>query len=86
MFWAQPDTPNFSLGIGRNAVHLKTEFTAIVDGTNGDTLLEPSKLRSGSRKLRLAAVSSSPGIEKDGRFSLMPAPIPLASKTCCVWR
>ena len=45
------DTPNFSLGIGRNAVHLKTEFTAIVDGTNGDTLLEPVKAEIGQSEV-----------------------------------
>lgn len=39
----ETDTPNFSLGISGNAVHLKTRFIAIVDGTNGDTLLEPVK-------------------------------------------
>ncbi len=34
------DTPNFSVSIGK-PVDLKTEFHAIVDGTNGDTTLDP---------------------------------------------
>jgi AsmA-like protein len=35
------DTPNFALRISRHPVHLKTEFHAIVDGGDGDTLLQP---------------------------------------------
>lgn len=34
------DTPDFRVSKGK-AVDLKTEFHAIVDGTNGDTMLEP---------------------------------------------
>ena len=33
------DTPNFSLDVSENPVHLKTEFDATVDGTSGDTHL-----------------------------------------------
>ena len=35
------DVPNFSLKRGGNAVHLTTTFESIVDGTDGDTLLQP---------------------------------------------
>lgn len=35
------DTPDFSVKIAGNRVHLKTAFNAIVDGTDGDTLLQP---------------------------------------------
>lgn len=35
------DTPDFALGVAGNPVHLKTEFTALVDGVNGDTFLRP---------------------------------------------
>jgi hypothetical protein len=38
------DTPDFRVGEGQ-AVHLTTDFHAIVDGTSGDTLLEPVKAR-----------------------------------------
>ncbi|RPJ50489.1 MAG: hypothetical protein EHM23_35295, partial [Acidobacteria bacterium] len=31
----ETDTPNFGLDVSRNTVHLKTQFHAIVDGTNG---------------------------------------------------
>jgi hypothetical protein len=34
------DTPDFHIDIAAQPVHLKTRFTAIVDGTNGDTWLE----------------------------------------------
>jgi hypothetical protein len=35
------DIPNFKLRISGHPVHLKTEFHAIVDGGDGDTLLQP---------------------------------------------
>ena len=37
----ETDTPDFSVKISGNPVHLRTEFNAIVDGTDGDTLLQP---------------------------------------------
>jgi hypothetical protein len=37
----ETDTPNFDLGISGNKVHLKTQFSAVVDGVNGDTILRP---------------------------------------------
>ncbi len=37
------DTPDFKLDHGGEAVHLTTEFHAIVDGTNGNTYLQPVK-------------------------------------------
>lgn len=37
----ETDTPNFDLGISGNPVHLKTQFSAVVDGVTGDTLLRP---------------------------------------------
>lgn len=36
-------TPDFSVGISGQPVHLTTEFKAIVDGTDGDTYLQPVK-------------------------------------------
>lgn len=35
------DTPDFSVSSSKRPVHLKTEFAAVVDGTSGDTYLEP---------------------------------------------
>ncbi|MCB9383004.1 MAG: hypothetical protein H6509_00195 [Bryobacterales bacterium] len=35
------DTPDFSVSSSKQPVHLKTEFSAIVDGTSGDTYLQP---------------------------------------------
>jgi hypothetical protein len=37
----QTDTPDFTLKSSGNPVHLKADFSAIVDGTDGDTLLQP---------------------------------------------
>jgi hypothetical protein len=37
----ETDTPDFDLGISGNKLRLKTQFRAIVDGVNGDTLLQP---------------------------------------------
>ncbi len=37
----ETNTPDFSLGIGGNPVPLETQFHAIVDGTTGDTMLDP---------------------------------------------
>jgi hypothetical protein len=35
------DTPDFTVSIVGHPVHLKTDFQATVDGTNGDTVLHP---------------------------------------------
>jgi hypothetical protein len=35
------DTPDFAISVAKHPVHLKTKFTAVVDGTSGDTYLEP---------------------------------------------
>lgn len=37
----ETDTPNFQLDRYETPVHLRTKFHALVDGTNGDTQLEP---------------------------------------------
>ncbi len=38
-------TPDFSLDVSGNPVPLETEFHSIVDGTNGNTLLQPVRAR-----------------------------------------
>ncbi len=35
------DTPGFTVKVSGNPVHLTTQFKAVVDGTDGDTLLQP---------------------------------------------
>jgi len=37
----ETDTPDFAVKISENRVHLKTEFNVVVDGKDGDTLLQP---------------------------------------------
>ena len=39
----ETDTPDFSVAISGHSVPLHTEFHAVVDGTDGDTYLEPVK-------------------------------------------
>jgi hypothetical protein len=39
------DIPNFRLSVGGHPVDLKTEFHSIVDGGDGDTLLQPVKAK-----------------------------------------
>ena len=41
----QTDTPNFRVNISGHPVPLHTDFHAIVDGTDGDTYLDPVKAR-----------------------------------------
>ena len=41
----QTDTPDFQIAISGHPVPLHTEFHAIVDGTDGDTYLDPVKAR-----------------------------------------
>jgi hypothetical protein len=45
------DTPDFKLDVSGNPVHLKTEFQAAVDGTDGDTRLEPVNAQWGTISL-----------------------------------
>lgn len=42
------DTPDFSLDAGEHGIPLKTQFHAVVDGTSGDTYLQPVKATLGS--------------------------------------
>jgi hypothetical protein len=37
----ETDTPDFGLKSGGHPIHLKTTFHSVVDGTNGDTILDP---------------------------------------------
>ena len=41
----QTDTPDFQIAVSGHRVPLHTDFHAIVDGTDGDTYLEPVKAR-----------------------------------------
>jgi hypothetical protein len=41
----QTDTPDFSIAVSGHRVPLHTEFHAIVDGTDGDTYLDPVKAK-----------------------------------------
>jgi len=41
------DTPDFKLDVSGNPVHLQTQFQAAVDGTDGDTKLEPVNAQFG---------------------------------------
>jgi len=45
------DTPDFTITRAGNAVHLRTRFHAIIDGTDGDTLLQPVTARFGRSEI-----------------------------------
>ena len=47
----QTDTPEFVLKVSGNPVHLTTQFHAIVDGTDGDTYLQPVRAQFGHSSL-----------------------------------
>ncbi len=56
------DTPDFQLDRGGDAVHLTTQFHAIVDGTNGNTYLRPVKAHFlNSDIVTSGAVAGHPG-------------------------
>lgn len=61
----ETDTPDFSLDVSGHRVPLQTEFHAIVDGTDGDTYLEPVKakvLRSSfTAKGKVVRLKNAPG-------------------------
>ncbi len=56
------DVPDFQVDRGGRAVHLTTEFHAVVDGTNGNTYLRPVKAHFlKSSVITKGEVASSPG-------------------------
>jgi hypothetical protein len=66
----ETDTPNFDLGISGNRLHLKTQFSAVVDGVNGDTLLRPVSAQFlGSRIVAQGGVTQVAG--EKGRIILL---------------
>lgn len=65
------ETPDFQLSSVGNPVHLKTQFHAVVDGTNGNTFLKP-----------VNAVLQSSRFETEGGVSRLPSD--KTGKTVCV--
>jgi hypothetical protein len=58
------DTPDFSVSVSGHKVHLKTEYSAVVDGTNGDTELKPVYAQFlGSSVLAEGEVTGTPGVK-----------------------
>ncbi len=58
------DTPDFRLDGVNNTVPLKTQFHAIIDGTNGDTLLQPVNAQLGSSSIVCrGGVAGKPGVK-----------------------
>lgn len=58
------DTPDFALKVSGQPVHLKTQFHAIVDGTDGDTYLEPVNAQFGrSKVVARGGVYGKPGVK-----------------------
>jgi hypothetical protein len=66
----ETDTPDFDLGISGNKLRLKTQFSAVVDGVDGDTLLRPvSAQLLGSTIVARGGVTQVAG--KNGRIILL---------------
>ncbi len=57
----ETDTPDFSSDISGNPVHLRTQYKAVVDGTNGNTLLDPVRA-----EFLHSQVKASGGVYKSG--------------------
>lgn len=58
------DTPDFTVKTGGHPVHLKTQFHAIVDGTDGDTYLDPVNAQFGrSSIVARGGVYGRPGVK-----------------------
>ncbi len=56
------DTPDFSVNSGRHPVDLSTTFHAIVDGANGDTLLQPVDSHFGKTTVHTTgSIAGTPG-------------------------
>lgn len=70
----QTDTPNFSLDTVGRPVPLHTDFSATVDGTNGDTLLHPVNARL--VKTLIVTDGKVVGIPQQGHLITMDAVIP----------
>lgn len=60
------DTPDFRLRTGGEAMHLQTHFHARVDGTTGDTWLEPVDATLGHSQLRAKGKIVRVGIGRGG--------------------
>jgi AsmA-like protein len=63
-------TPDFTLDIGGEALPLNTTFTAIVDGTNGDTILDNVSATLGHTPLQARGGVVHMGEEKDRTVEL----------------
>lgn len=46
-------TPDFDLQVGGRPLPLTTEFTVVVDGTNGNTYIQPARARLGETPIRV---------------------------------
>jgi hypothetical protein len=58
------ETPDFQLKSAGNPVALRTDYKAVIDGTNGDTLLQPVEaLLAGSRFKTAGGVAKRPGAD-----------------------
>jgi hypothetical protein len=56
------DTPDFGLSYSKNTIRLQTKYHAIIDGTNGNTRLEPVEATIGNTKMVCeGAVERFPG-------------------------
>ncbi|MGI9071667.1 MAG: AsmA-like C-terminal region-containing protein [Bryobacteraceae bacterium] len=58
------EMPNFSLRIAEHPIHLRTEFQATVDGTNGNTILHPVRAILGDSAFEVSGAIARGALEK----------------------
>ncbi|MGI8958814.1 MAG: hypothetical protein ACR2IV_03435 [Bryobacteraceae bacterium] len=58
------EMPNFSLRIAAHPMHLRTEFQATVDGTNGNTILHPVRAMLGDSGFEVSGAITRGALEK----------------------
>jgi hypothetical protein len=58
------EMPNFSLRIADHPIHLRTEFQATVDGTNGNTILHPVRAILGDSAFEVSGAIARGALEK----------------------
>jgi hypothetical protein len=64
------DVPDFALTMGGHAEHLRTEFQATVDGTNGNTDLHPVQALLGASKFEVTGSIERNALEKRKEIDL----------------
>lgn len=71
----ETDTPDFSVDIAGNPIPLHTRFSAVVDGTSGDTFLDPVEARLGNSTI-IARGGVARTVDPKGRVVALDVNVP----------